>query len=322
MSYWVQFQHFDPISGSVPAYPFKQLPAIAERARAILKGRPQKQIVHAAEAIDWMVDEYFRQEKDSLIQRILETGSWELGYLEYEARNEQDLSELLDNWPSDADNSAPFYPNKENTHEFEALLDCIDGYIIADDADFPSGKEHDYFAVLALWKVADCLNTLDPEPRFRELDESLDKFLNSTFRYDTIRFRISQSMAVDNLIEAMQAVCWAERAQATNLLTDKVNGLSLELDQLQSKTDERAASIAKERLSLAASKAAIKRHTENRAMKADVFTWCAEHLHTFPSMDKAAEAIAGNGKLVPIAVRTARQWIADWAKQQRSARTL
>lgn len=55
-----------------------------------------------------------------------------------------------------------------------------------------------------------------------------------------------------------------------------------------------------------------KRHAENRAMKASVFAWCDENINKFKSLDKAAEAIAG--KIVPVAFRTARAWIAEWKK--------
>ncbi|GAB3389160.1 hypothetical protein [Massilia agri] len=56
------------------------------------------------------------------------------------------------------------------------------------------------------------------------------------------------------------------------------------------------------------------RHSENRKMKADVFSWCDKNMRNYKSMDSAAEAIAG--KLVPVTFRTARSWIADWKKKQ------
>ena len=41
-----------------------------------------------------------------------------------------------------------------------------------------------------------------------------------------------------------------------------------------------------------------------------MFAWCETHLHEYPSMDAAAEAVAG--KLVPVAFRTARSWIGEY----------
>lgn len=62
---------------------------------------------------------------------------------------------------------------------------------------------------------------------------------------------------------------------------------------------------------------AIKRHHENRSMKADVFAWLDSNMANFKSMDAAAQAII---KQQPIAFRTARDWVGDW-KKLRSAST-
>ncbi len=64
--------------------------------------------------------------------------------------------------------------------------------------------------------------------------------------------------------------------------------------------------------SQAGSRAAAKRHTENKAMKQEVFVWLDTNMVNFKSKDAAAEAIAG--KVAPIAWRTARDWIDNWKK--------
>lgn len=56
---------------------------------------------------------------------------------------------------------------------------------------------------------------------------------------------------------------------------------------------------------------AIKRHDENRAMKADTFVWLDANRDQYKSMDAAAQAIT---KQQPIAFRTARAWVGDWRK--------
>jgi hypothetical protein len=53
------------------------------------------------------------------------------------------------------------------------------------------------------------------------------------------------------------------------------------------------------------------RHTENRAMKTDVFAWLDTNMPNFKSMDAAAQAAI---KQQPIAFRTARDWIGQWKK--------
>lgn len=60
------------------------------------------------------------------------------------------------------------------------------------------------------------------------------------------------------------------------------------------------------------------RHTENRAIKQDIFVWLDSNMNRFKSMDAAAEAIAG--KVAPIKFRTARDWVGEW-KKLRLART-
>ena len=56
---------------------------------------------------------------------------------------------------------------------------------------------------------------------------------------------------------------------------------------------------------------AHKRHSENHAMKADVFVWLDANMLNFKSMDAAAQAIT---KQQPIAFRTARDWVGEWKK--------
>ena len=67
-----------------------------------------------------------------------------------------------------------------------------------------------------------------------------------------------------------------------------------------------------------AKRGAAARHTENRAMKTDVFAWLDANMANFKSMDSAAEAIAG--VIVPTKFRTARNWVGEW-KKLRSAGT-
>lgn len=63
---------------------------------------------------------------------------------------------------------------------------------------------------------------------------------------------------------------------------------------------------------------AVKRHTENRAMKQDVFAWLDENMANFKSMDSAAESVART--VAPIKFRTARDWVGEWKKLRSSAR--
>lgn len=53
-------------------------------------------------------------------------------------------------------------------------------------------------------------------------------------------------------------------------------------------------------------------HSENRAMKEEVFEWLDENRKNYKTLDQVAHAIAG--KVAPIAWRTARRWVGEWRK--------
>ena len=65
--------------------------------------------------------------------------------------------------------------------------------------------------------------------------------------------------------------------------------------------------------------AALVRHRENREMKSQVFEWLNANRSNHQSMDECAEVISRT--VVPIAFRTARNWVGDWAKDKQSPRT-
>jgi len=119
--------------------------------------------------------------------------------------------------------------------------------------------------------------------------------------------------AGDYALESLEIICWAERDEHVLQLQASVQAVSAELRTERS----RVKSIAAETRSLGARKASLARHRENRQMKQDVFIWCDSHRHEYPSMDRAAEAVAG--KVVSITFRTASDWIREWNKRQRQA---
>ncbi len=65
--------------------------------------------------------------------------------------------------------------------------------------------------------------------------------------------------------------------------------------------------------------AALKRHAENYAIKADALKYYAENIATFKSMDAAAEIISK--EIVPASFRAVRKWISEYHKHLRSAGT-
>ena len=58
MGYFRQFESFNPLSGAL-SDTFTYLPAIAQRARFLLRGRTVEEVGFAAAGIDWVIDEFF-----------------------------------------------------------------------------------------------------------------------------------------------------------------------------------------------------------------------------------------------------------------------
>jgi len=355
MGFFRQFDDFDPLTGQPPGYPFSLLPSIVTRARALLPGRTRDQIINAAHIADWLIDELIESTQSDIVRRVIERGSWELGYLPEAERNEAGVRQLFENWPSEADDPAPHYPTADNTSEIDALRECMGTYALDDDSDFPKGRESEYFAVLALWKIADAIHWLRWN-RARVIEESatllaapveskLSGIVYAGQDKEKVRAGLTSAMSLldtpglghtddkfryssagESALEAMDAVCYAEHLKHTEDLRRERDELLRQIhiqaapENQMAIAERYADEIVKNRISDANAKAAIKRHAENRGMKKQVLDWCALHLHEYASMDAAAEAIAG--KLVPVKFRTARSWIGDYRKQEQSARRL
>lgn len=104
-----------------------------------------------------------------------------------------------------------------------------------------------------------------------------------------------------------------ERAETVAVLMWDLHDLVSRLESGRGEDD-----VARAAVSSNARRAALFRHEENHAMRAQVYAWCEENFNKFSSMDAAAESVAGTE--VPVTFRTARRWIGYWRKQQ-SART-
>lgn len=106
-----------------------------------------------------------------------------------------------------------------------------------------------------------------------------------------------QAMKAETSGELLEA--WRCTSKANYWLGITIGTWSLRKDQPESINDF-------------AKRGAAARHTENRAMKKDVFAWLDANMANFKSMDSAAEAIAG--VIVPTKFRTTRDWVGEWKK--------
>jgi hypothetical protein len=107
---------------------------------------------------------------------------------------------------------------------------------------------------------------------------------------------------LDCLFEAQDALSLAHG----NHMWDE--GIRIEREEIAPQKSADALAAARSALAKAAAQA---RHSENREMKAEVFTWLDVNMPSYKSMDAAAQAII---RQQPIAFRTARDWVGDWKK--------
>ena len=193
MSYWNQFDNFDPLTGQVSYWPFPQNSGIVWRARNLLRKRTSEQIRHLASFSAQIVDEYFSQAKEDEIEKLKSEGEWSYFDSDEDGNHLQINEERL--------NERDF-PTAENTTEIDALTECIDGWsdVFGDGSENPEAFE--YFATMALWNVAHAIDrvTYSYDYKSKTYTKKDRKKLES---YDYTR-------AAASAIEAMEAICRAE----------------------------------------------------------------------------------------------------------------
>jgi hypothetical protein len=198
MMFFRQFQEFNPLSGDVSESPFNCLPAIAERARDLLKTRSLDQILTIANSIDYVITSHFQDLKWTTIEELknrLLMGADEYGhpeefetFFEWEEghrreggkwRFKEAMADQLDMLTA------------ENSSVVDALKIKIEDWDDEEPEENPNqnpeGKNYELFAVLALVLVADTQNWY--------------------FKHK------STSLAGESAIQAMDAVCHAEHLQ-------------------------------------------------------------------------------------------------------------
>lgn len=236
----------------------------------------------------------------------------------------QNIEMFLDHFYDEAANA---YNDPEfsrgSISDARALQQIIDAYDLESDPDFPGGQAYEYFAVLALSHALDAALYLNgsraedfiPLESWGEGGESKKEKIREIFHSREFQHR----RAADRALEAMEALCVAEQIKALkDIVSERDNAVASLRDAL-AHADDLVEMKAKQKISELASRNGSKAHIENREMKRQSLAWYVQHRSDFPSMDKAAEAMA---RLVPIAVRTARKWVGEFNRELPPAGTV
>ena len=163
------------------------------RARSILYGRTADQIFNIANDADQIITSYFDSEKDSVIEAIKSDGRYDL------------LEGDEDRITGFKDEASDHYDvrNSDNTSDLDALQEAMGSFFDPTVLEIENLKEYEYFAVLALWLIGDFVRDYENQYDFAQR-KHVPRPKNSLDAYDTAR-------AANHLVEAMEAVCYAEK---------------------------------------------------------------------------------------------------------------
>jgi len=133
----------------------------------------------------------------------------------------------------------------DGPNDVEILKDGINWYVLGDDEEFPDGEESEYFAVLALSYLAEALDWLAGHKDGR-VTEGNDFY--------------SMSMAGEFALRAMDAISHGEQSVNALYYSTKFSEAQRNLQNTIIRVNEIAAKQAQEKISIRASKNAIKGH--------------------------------------------------------------
>lgn len=210
MKFFCNLELFQPYRGIKS---FNGMPKIKRRAEQILLHwkRTPEQIDCAAiairELIDQCKDHRISEEFELHVRRLHEHGGWELDFLEnFEFEQQptlQEIRQLLENWPSWADDK-PDFLQAEDISDLDALLELLSlGYGLDNIPGFLGADEIQWYAVLTLMKLEDAAGLLHvPEKR----TDSGIPIAPAQYPWTA-----QATIAAGNMIvDAMEIICYAE----------------------------------------------------------------------------------------------------------------
>ncbi len=320
MGYLNQFKNFDPLQSdfhpwkfpakSYYSWRFPEGASIVYRARSILRGRTAAEIVDIATDATRIIETFFEAEKESAIDSIRSDGRYDLLELD-EGRVTGLTEEAFEHY----DVRTP-----ESTPDLEALQEGIDNFYDPSYMEIKNLKQYEYFAVLALWRSADCVE---------EFNTVFDLSQMKRIERESQRFDVNDAIRVGGfLIEAMEAVCYAERLLQVERTQQKYEQ---EIEKLKTTprpiSDEETARLraeafrqleedAKAKRSEQAKENSRRRHAENNQIKKEVLAMWEKNPYQFSSAEKAgsfyADVLAKRG--INREHRTVVGWIRSRAK--------
>ncbi|MCQ2031958.1 hypothetical protein [Stutzerimonas zhaodongensis] len=241
---------FDPFTDRVPhSFPLARLRELQDRARWYVRKRTVEELKEASSDVYLLISEQFETWQERWIVDHFEHGGHLLGYLPYESRTEAGLRKLVHDHGSHPDIAGVLdFSSEANTSDLVALQMAIQD-VDLDDETFPNGTAEEYVAVLALDQIARVVNDYT--------DDYSD--IPSSIRAEIRELR--KQSAASAVVEIMETVCGAETLRA---LRDQEARL---VHQIESALPRKADELAKNKVSLAARRAASARHKDTNEQR-------------------------------------------------------
>lgn len=211
------------LTSSIPDFPYPHLRAVVERSRTILANRSPQEIEAAAIHLRWIINSYFHQFRNEGKRRFEFLKSmWQFGATPHINDGSLEMKSRGANSSQEDMNFLTNYPMPSNTSEFAALKQCIDEYII-DVSGFQKASKQEYFAILALWLAADCIDRLETDLNivFKASPNNIsDAFIKQSYKYGEEQQDVA--LAGIQFNEASNAIAYAEKISATASIEESV----------------------------------------------------------------------------------------------------
>jgi hypothetical protein len=205
MAFFNQFVSFDPLIGELPASAGNLGSSIVDRARRLLQGRTSSEVTSIAEEAEYLISQLFQKNQDEVKAAVDSLKSLDMP--------SEDLS-IVNTSMDRAYERLDLLRERSDVSDFRALEEALLKYADVRDPGVSGVNERDYFAALALWKMADYTTELGKH-----------KGLNAVGDREAFFSLRDFERTATPLLEAMEAVSHAHRLQELTMAKEKIASL-------------------------------------------------------------------------------------------------
>jgi hypothetical protein len=311
-----QFNDFKPLKDEVPYFPITEARNIAGRARSLLRinKRTEDDVQAIATDASQIMEAYFDHEKEAKLEEIQREKRWDLLDGDEDGNFLSFKSEAFDEFD---------IRTSDNTPTIDALIEGIDYCFDPAGVEVKDAEPYEYFAVLALWFIADYLEDLETKFEFKKLKRV--KRIHKKYTAEEI-LQFGQK-----IFEAFESVAHAEQLRAIKRVEEKYESKIQKILDEKSRISKSASETMskevrremdeeykKERREHAKKMAAISKKPRNASLDAALAKWDREPALQALSAAKAGAKLStwlGTQDLEFFEPRTVAEWVSAHKKK-------